>query len=102
VDAAAEADVRLVAASDVEAVGSSKRRGSRSAAAEQHRHLLADLHRLPGDLDARFEHPSLEQLQRRVPAQHLLDRGARRHLAGHDRCHWSRWSISARGPLPTC
>ncbi len=34
-----------------------------------------------GDLDPVFEHPALEQLERRIEAQQLLDRGTRRHRA---------------------
>ena len=82
-DAAAEADVCHIAATDVEPIRvvESSRVALRSA--EQHRDFLADLHRLASDLHAFLQHPPLEQVQRRVPAQHLLDRRASGDLTRH-------------------
>ena len=45
--------------------------------AEEHRDHLAARDRRAGDLDAVLEHPALEQLQRRIEADQLLDRGLR-------------------------
>src|SRR5262245_35300807 len=50
VDAAAEADVRRIATTDVEAIGLGKAPRIALRATEQHRHLLTDGDALPGDL----------------------------------------------------
>ena len=85
VDAAAEADVLGgVRAADVEGVRVGEHPRVAVRGAEQQRDLRAARHRLAGDLDAVLEHPALEQLERRVPADQLLDRGGRLDLAGNE------------------
>ena len=83
-DAAAEADVSGIAAADVEPVGVVESPRVALGRTEQHRHLLADLHLLARDDDAGFEDPPFEQLQGRIPAQHLLDCRPRLDLAPHE------------------
>ena len=81
-DAAAEADVLGgVRPPDVEAIGVLEDPGVSVRRAEEHRDHLAPRNRRARDLDAVLEHPALEELQRRIEADELLDRGLRGDLA---------------------
>ena len=82
VDAAAEADVLCgVRPPDVEHVGLREDARVAIGGSEQQRDLLAPRDRDAGDLDTILEHPALEELERRVEAEELLDRHGGRHRA---------------------
>ena len=81
-DAPAEADVLGgVRASGSKSSGSVEARGSRLAEPKSSDDPRAQRDRLTGDLEAVGEHPALEELERRIEADHLLERGGGRHLA---------------------
>ena len=69
---------------DVEGVGVGEHARVAVGRAEEQRDLLAARDGLAGDLDAVLEHPALEQLERGVPADQLLDGGGRLDLAGDE------------------
>src|SRR5690349_16688414 len=85
VNAAAEADVLGgVGATDVEIVGSLEDAGVSVRRAEEERQLRAERNRDVADRKAVLEHPPLEELERRVEPDQLLDCGVRSDVAVDD------------------
>ena len=85
VDASAERDVLGgIRAGDIERLRRVKDTWIAVRGTEQQGDLLATRDLDATDLDTVLEHPALEQLQRRVVAQELLDRLRRRHGAFHE------------------
>ena len=84
-DAAAEADVLgSVLAADVETLRIGKHPRVAVRRAEEQRHLRAAGDGLTRDFHPVLEHPTLEQLERRVPADQLLDGGRGRNRTGDE------------------